>query len=439
MILRLAGVYDEHATVPTMAQQMARIYERDLQSYFYSASTLVGQTMLHREDMLDAFRRTVDRRATGAGNRDPDRRARRSSATTRFRTNSARSFTAPTTGRPSLPSPSPRPVPGSKGGSSRSFPTGSMLARRLHQAVYGRDGRRPLRARHPPRPRSARLGAAASPEGRVTEIVAALKSDPAAWYRRQPCRPPAWLTQADEIGANPDELRARHEAQFESDHRANHWAHFVNIGLAPGFHPAPAHWRRRAAACAGARRCLAPLSSSCGRCTLWRASWARWSAPHRRPGDGGALPFSTQRRRLSLRHARGRVDLRLCDMHKPEPGPRRSPPSPAPAPRRVGATTHRAGRNACRSSRSPSSASTCRAIWPPISWATLMWSGIRFSLARRQIRKTAPKRSSPRGFRAWPVSDAAVGGYTYLLEILTGIVGSRMRWRTMPWLSYCSA
>ncbi|MCA1661380.1 MAG: vitamin K epoxide reductase family protein, partial [Novosphingobium sp.] len=36
--------------------------------------------------------------------------------------------------------------------------------------------------------------------------------------------------------------------------------------------------------------------------------------------------------------------------------------------------------------------------------------------------------------QAWPVSDAAVGGYTYALEILTGIVGSRMRWRTMPWL-----
>jgi hypothetical protein len=36
--------------------------------------------------------------------------------------------------------------------------------------------------------------------------------------------------------------------------------------------------------------------------------------------------------------------------------------------------------------------------------------------------------------KAWPVSDAAVGGYTYLLEILTGIVGSRTRWRTMPWL-----
>jgi hypothetical protein len=36
--------------------------------------------------------------------------------------------------------------------------------------------------------------------------------------------------------------------------------------------------------------------------------------------------------------------------------------------------------------------------------------------------------------KAWPVPDAAVGGYTYALEILTGIVGSRTRWRTMPWL-----
>lgn len=36
--------------------------------------------------------------------------------------------------------------------------------------------------------------------------------------------------------------------------------------------------------------------------------------------------------------------------------------------------------------------------------------------------------------KAWPVSDAALGGYTYLLEILTGLVGAKARWRTMPWL-----
>jgi nucleoside-diphosphate-sugar epimerase len=63
VILRLAGVYDETSAVPTLTQQIARIYERDFQSYFYSGSTDVGQSMLHREDMLDAFRRTIDRRA----------------------------------------------------------------------------------------------------------------------------------------------------------------------------------------------------------------------------------------------------------------------------------------------------------------------------------------------------------------------------------------
>ena len=36
--------------------------------------------------------------------------------------------------------------------------------------------------------------------------------------------------------------------------------------------------------------------------------------------------------------------------------------------------------------------------------------------------------------KALPVSDAALGGYTYLLKILTGLVGSRRRWRTAPWL-----
>src|SRR5690554_4722157 len=57
-ILRLAGVYDEKSAVPTLAQQIARIYERDFESYFYSSSTLVGQSMLHREDMVDAIVRT---------------------------------------------------------------------------------------------------------------------------------------------------------------------------------------------------------------------------------------------------------------------------------------------------------------------------------------------------------------------------------------------
>jgi len=35
---------------------------------------------------------------------------------------------------------------------------------------------------------------------------------------------------------------------------------------------------------------------------------------------------------------------------------------------------------------------------------------------------------------AWPVSDAGLGALVYLLEIITGLIGSRQRWRTMPWV-----
>ena len=36
--------------------------------------------------------------------------------------------------------------------------------------------------------------------------------------------------------------------------------------------------------------------------------------------------------------------------------------------------------------------------------------------------------------QAWPVPDAGLGAMTYALEIITGIMGSTRRWRTMPWL-----
>jgi uncharacterized membrane protein len=35
---------------------------------------------------------------------------------------------------------------------------------------------------------------------------------------------------------------------------------------------------------------------------------------------------------------------------------------------------------------------------------------------------------------AWPVADAGLGAAVYALEIVTGIIGGKQRWRTMPWL-----
>jgi uncharacterized membrane protein len=35
---------------------------------------------------------------------------------------------------------------------------------------------------------------------------------------------------------------------------------------------------------------------------------------------------------------------------------------------------------------------------------------------------------------AWPVSDAGLGATAYALEIVTGVIGDKRRWRTMPWM-----
>lgn len=63
LLLHLAGVYDERGAVPTLTQQITRIYERDFTSHLYAGDPAAGQAMLHKDDMADAFRRAVDRRA----------------------------------------------------------------------------------------------------------------------------------------------------------------------------------------------------------------------------------------------------------------------------------------------------------------------------------------------------------------------------------------
>jgi nucleoside-diphosphate-sugar epimerase len=37
---------------------------------------------------------------------------------------------------------------------------------------------------------------------------------------------------------------------------------------------------------------------------------------------------------------------------------------------------------------------------------------------------------------AWPIADAGLGAAIYLIEALTGAIGDRRRWRTMPWLVF---
>lgn len=63
VILRFAGLYDDRSVVPTLAHQIARIRERDLESHFYAGDRDTAQSMVHHQDVASAVRSTVDRRA----------------------------------------------------------------------------------------------------------------------------------------------------------------------------------------------------------------------------------------------------------------------------------------------------------------------------------------------------------------------------------------
>ena len=62
VLFHLAGLYSDKTVVPTLAHEITRIYERDLESHLYPGDRATGQSMVHHDDMADAFRRAVERR-----------------------------------------------------------------------------------------------------------------------------------------------------------------------------------------------------------------------------------------------------------------------------------------------------------------------------------------------------------------------------------------
>lgn len=64
VMLRVAGVYTDQGQAPMIVHQIARIDQRSLESRLYSGDTSRGQSNVHLEDVVDAIRRTIDRRHT---------------------------------------------------------------------------------------------------------------------------------------------------------------------------------------------------------------------------------------------------------------------------------------------------------------------------------------------------------------------------------------
>lgn len=62
VILRIAGVYDDEGHGLPIAQQARRIYERQLESWFFPGDPDHGQPFVHMDDLVDLFARVVEAR-----------------------------------------------------------------------------------------------------------------------------------------------------------------------------------------------------------------------------------------------------------------------------------------------------------------------------------------------------------------------------------------
>lgn len=62
VLLRIAGVYTDWGTQPTLVQQIKRIYEKEFESRFFPGNQQAGQSSVHLEDTVEAIAKAVDAR-----------------------------------------------------------------------------------------------------------------------------------------------------------------------------------------------------------------------------------------------------------------------------------------------------------------------------------------------------------------------------------------
>ena len=440
-ILRLAGVYDEHSAVPTLSQQIARIYERDLRAYMYAGPLNAGQSMLHREDMIDAVVRTVDRRRTLPDDAEiligepfaigydslQDQIGQLIHGTSEWTTIK---IPAPLAKMGALAQEKAEPlVPDAIDQGESPFIKPFMID--MADDHYALDIKR------------AREWLGWRPKHRLEDVLPTmidnLKRDPETWYKQNGVTAPQWLRDAkDSEISDPEALRHDIEHHRIAQHRQYRWAHFVNIMLACWLVAQPpligiedVFYAWSEALLGIALLATASLSLS------WRFGWARLlSACIGMLVMVLPILFITPNAAAYLSDMLvGGIIFGFAIATPPEIGPtiiarKRIPEVPSGW------------------SYSPS---TWTQRIPVIALAII---GLLFSryLAAYQMGHVdsvwepffAGSSADPRNgteeiitssvSEAWPVPDAALGSYVYMLEILTGIVGGRARWRTMPWL-----
>lgn len=437
LILRLAGVYNDSSCVPTLAHQIARVYERRVKSHLYAGDLRAGQAFIHQDDLLDLFKKAIDKRHQLP--REDSLLAGESFAmsyqnlqeqiTRLIHQEEAEIINVPAAvakagawiGEKSEPL-----VPDDFDQGEKPFIRPFMID--MASDHYALDISKVKQ----------RLGwePQHSIEQTLPKLIRALKSDPEQWYEKNGLTPPDWMQGLQ--GKNAEKIRQRYEEQFRRQHRQSLWAHFFNIAL--GF------WLITSPSTFGYESYSLSLSDVISGsllvvlaflCLSWRLAPVRWLcaliglwvifapllfwAPTAAAYLNGTLI--------------GSLIIGFSALIRPE----------------VGIAPNAAMSGPSRPLGWDFSPSSWMQRLPIIILAFVglyisrymaayqlehidsVWDPF-FAGSAIDSKNGTEEIISSYISEAWPVPDAGLGALVYLLEILTGIIGGINRWRTMPWM-----
>ena len=432
VLTRIAGVYTDSVQPPTLAHQIQRIYERQFTSRFFAGEISHGQSFVHIDDLIEAIVRMV-------------RRRKQLPAELKLLIGEPL-----TMGYEALQNEIGYLVHGEIW-PTETLPkllakTGAGLQEQMEIAIPDSidKGEKPFikpfmvdladdhyeldisRARNllDWEPRHSLRDA-------LPAIVASLKADPLSWYKRNKLTAAEWV---ETMAAEPEpaeHLLHEYNQSWRNTHRDNLWAHFLNMALGTWLMTSPPILGYRDDAMAVNDLISGALVLVFGALSISRRmTWARFAnatvglwllfAP---------LVFWTPSASAYLNDTLvGTLVIGLALLVRPMPG--------------IGLMASLKGPDIPPGwDYNPSSwmqrvpiiflafiglyVSRYLAAYQlghiPIAWDPYFGDG-----TERVITSEVSQ--------AWPIPDAGLGAVTYLLEILTGIIGGRDRWRTMPWL-----
>jgi nucleoside-diphosphate-sugar epimerase len=452
VILRLAGVYTEWCEVPSLATQIQRIYERQLQSHVFPGDPSHGQSFVHIDDVARAFCEAVDRRSQ----LPEDTTMLIGEPATESYEGLQNLMGQLIHGEPWATHRIPKTV----------AVTGSWLQNKMEDVVPDAIDRgiepfvKPFmvalsddhfeldisRARQllDWRPRHMLRET-------LPEMIAHLKQSPAAWYKRNKLAMPLWLEEMEKSNLPSAALIAQSNEQERDAHRRTLWCHFANVGLGLWLISSPftfglaESWMVAEDLVAPNQRGL-PLSDTWmtasdiitgllivifGFLSLARDyGWARWItallgvwllfAP---------LFFWTPSAAAYANDTLvGALVILFAVIISPPPG--------------ISAVARTSGPDTPPGWSYSPSGMTNRFPIVALAFVGLFLSRYMAAFQLGHVEKvwdpffgdgTAHIITSYIS-EAWPVADAGLGATVYVLEILTGLIGDKRRWRTMPWM-----